>query len=99
MFDINATAAPSSLRARVTRLGAELGGLDAGGLGDVELVALLGELEVLKCRVEAAQVVAAAALDVSVRAAHAASGVPADRQGLGGGVAGGVGASGVPPSG
>ncbi len=71
------------LRVRVARLGAELGGLDAGGASDVDLVGLLGELETLKCRVEGAQVAAAAALDVSVRAAHAASGVPADRQGLG----------------
>ncbi len=83
MFETSATTAVTALRARVAWLGAELGGLNAGGLGDGELVALLGELESLKCRVEAAQVVAAAALDCSVRAAHAASGVAADRQGQG----------------
>ncbi|MBC7640524.1 MAG: hypothetical protein H7231_12180, partial [Rhodoferax sp.] len=64
----SATDAAASLRARVAGLGVELGGLDAGGVPDVDLVALLGELEVLKCRVEAAQVVVAAAMDVSVRA-------------------------------
>ena len=71
------------MRRLLARLGDELGALDVRGVTDVDLVGLLGELEVLKCRVEAAQVVAAAALDVWVRAAHAAAGVPAARQGLG----------------
>ncbi len=84
MFDsLTPCNAVWSVRARVALLGAELGGLDAGGVPDADLVALVGELETLKCRVEGAQVMAAAALDTSVRAAHAAAGVPADRQGLG----------------
>ncbi len=83
MFETPSTDAVSALRARVAVLGAELGGLDAGGVLDVELVGLLGDLESLKCQAEAAQVIAAAALDVSVRSVNAASGVPADRQGQG----------------
>ncbi len=83
MFETTATDAAGLTRARVARFGEQLGGFDARGFSDVELVDVLGELEMLKCRVEAAQVVAAAALDSSVRAAHAAAGVPADRQGLG----------------
>ncbi|MEO7746021.1 MAG: hypothetical protein ABIV05_07315, partial [Actinomycetota bacterium] len=71
------------MRHELARLGERLAGLDLRSESDAELVALLGELESLKCRVEGAQVVAAAALDVSVRAAHAASGVTADRQGQG----------------
>ncbi len=71
------------VRRRLTVLGEELGALDVRDATDAEHVALLGELEALKCRVEGAQVVAAAALDVSVRAAHAASGVPAERLGQG----------------
>ncbi|MBC7640691.1 MAG: DUF222 domain-containing protein [Rhodoferax sp.] len=77
------TDVTSALRERVARLGADLCALDASGVREVDLVALLGELESLKCRVEGAQVAAAAALDSSVRAAHAAAGVPLDRQGQG----------------
>jgi len=71
------------VRRELTRLGERLAGLNVRDESDAELVALLGELESLKCRVEGAQVVAAAALDALVRAADAASGVPADRRGQG----------------
>ncbi len=84
MFDsLPASASPTAVRRDLARLGERLAGLDLRAESDGELVALLGELEVVKCRVEGAQVVAAAALDASVRAAHAAAGVPSDRQGLG----------------
>jgi len=76
-------SALSSLRARLTHVGDELVHLDASGASDAERVALLGELEVLKCQVEAAQVMTTAALDASQRAAHAAAGVPAARLGQG----------------
>ncbi|MEO7745920.1 MAG: hypothetical protein ABIV05_06785 [Actinomycetota bacterium] len=78
-----AATTQSSVRRELARLGERLVGLDLHDESDGELVALLGELESLKCRVEGAQVAAAAALDCAVRAAHAASGVPADRQGQG----------------
>ncbi len=84
VFDSSALATmPSPVRGLMARLGEKLSGLDLRGQSDVDLVGLLGELETLKCRVEAAQVMAAAALDSSQRAAQAAAGVPVERQGQG----------------
>ncbi len=84
VFDFSTLATTHSpVRGLMARLGEELGGFDASGVPDGELVVLLGELETLKCRVEGAQVVAAAALDSSQQAAQAAAGVPVERQGQG----------------
>ncbi|MBC7640600.1 MAG: hypothetical protein H7231_12580 [Rhodoferax sp.] len=51
MFETISTSTPTdaaaSLRVRVAGLGVELGGWDARGVPDVELVGLLGGLEVL----------------------------------------------------
>lgn len=86
-FSAGATApsstAPSALLDRVARLGDELGGFDGRGLTDDELLTLVTELEELKCRAEAGQVLATAAFDASQRATQAAAGVPQRAQGQG----------------
>lgn len=53
------------------------------GLDDPGLVDLLRQLERLSCAAAGLQAVAAVELDTSQRAAHAAAGVPRDRQGRG----------------
>ncbi len=73
----------ASLAERVRELGAALAAYDGRGDGGTQLVELITELERLKCQAEGAQVAAAVALDADQRAAQAAAGVPADRQGQG----------------
>jgi hypothetical protein len=87
MFDCEGAAAAS--RAATLPLAGEIrSAVDAlaapgEGLTDVERVDLIGALEVLKSAAAATQARLTADLDASVRARHAAMGLPADKQGRG----------------
>jgi hypothetical protein len=69
--------------ARLVRAWAEGLAAETGPRSDVERVDLIGALETLKAAAAAAQARATAELDESVRARHAAMGLPAEKQGRG----------------
>jgi hypothetical protein len=71
--DVSAVELVRSAAVAVSRIGA--------GVADAERIDLIRELEQLKCVAEAAQATLTVAFDRSQRAAEAAQGVPAERQG------------------
>ena len=78
----SAASATMPSRAEIEALAARLAGA-AEGLDDAERIDRIRALEQLKCAAEGAQAVLTADFDASQRAAAAAAGVPAARQGRG----------------